>query len=144
MGKTQAGHKDVTIVMGLIGHDVHAVANRIIEVTLRERGFNVINLRTDNTVDDFIDAVVETNASAILMSSLNGEAENWCKGIRKKLAQVGFGHILIHIGGNLVVGEKNEADVITLFESYGFNRVFYGPTNISHAIDLLEEDLQNG
>lgn len=36
--------KKPTIVIGVIGADVHAVGNKIIEYILKENGFNVANV----------------------------------------------------------------------------------------------------
>ncbi len=32
------------VVTGVVGNDIHVVANRLIEISLRERGFEVFNL----------------------------------------------------------------------------------------------------
>jgi methylaspartate mutase sigma subunit len=132
------------VIIGLIGHDIHVVANRVLHEALHDRGFMVYNLRTNNTMDDFVDAVTETEAQAILMSSLNGEAENWCRNARAHLADAGFGDILLYIGGNIVVGERNKEQVEALFRNYGFDRVFYGAVDFNHVLDLLEKDLRYG
>ncbi len=132
------------VVIGVIGHDIHAVANRILAVVLEDAGFAVYNLRTNNTIGDFVDAVLEVEADAVLMSSLNGEGENWCSEFRERLADVGFGDILVYIGGNLVVGEADESVVVKRFQSWGFDRVFYGAADLNQVINLLQEDLIHG
>ena len=45
------------IVLGVIGNDTHVVANRILYLGLTEVGFNVCNLGTNNTPEDFVDAL---------------------------------------------------------------------------------------
>lgn len=136
--------KGKRVIIGLIGHDVHVVANRVLHEVLRDRGFDVYNLRTDNTLEDFIDAVSETEAHAVLMSSLNGEAENWCRSARDLLSEAGFQDILLYIGGNLVVGARDKQQVEAQFRTFGFDRVFYGEVDFNHIIELLEEDLSTG
>ena len=54
-----------TIVIGVIGADAHAVGNKIIDLTLNNAGFNVVNLGVMVSQEEFIDAAVETNADAI-------------------------------------------------------------------------------
>jgi methylmalonyl-CoA mutase cobalamin-binding domain/chain len=63
------------IVMGVIGHDIHVISNRIIAIALGEYGYAVCNLSVDNTAENFLDAAVEYKADAVVVSSLNGEAE---------------------------------------------------------------------
>ena len=129
------------IVLGVIGNDTHVVANRILYLGLTEVGFNVCNLGTNNTPEDFVDAVCETSAAAVLVSSINGEGEYWCINFREHFRKRGIENILLYIGGNLVVGERKKSEVINLFESYGFDRVFYQTTTISQAIQILSKDL---
>jgi len=62
----------INIVIGVIGADVHAVGNRIIAYAFDQAGFNVINLGVMVSQKEFIDAAVETNAKAIIVSSLYG------------------------------------------------------------------------
>jgi methylaspartate mutase sigma subunit len=145
-GKTALPQQDSRkrVVIGVIGHDIHAVANRVLAVVLEDAGFFVCNLRTNNTIGDFVDAVLEVEADAVLMSSLNGEGENWCSGFRARMVEEGFGDILLYIGGNLVVGEADESVVVNRFQSWGFDRVFYGAADLNQVISLLQEDLAHG
>ena len=59
----------VTIVLGVIGADCHAVANKILYHTFTEAGFK---------------AAIETDAKAILVSSLYGHAEMDCHSLRER------------------------------------------------------------
>ena len=58
-----------TIVTGVIGADVHAVGNKILAYALEQAGFKVINLGVMVSQEEFIEAALETNADAILISS---------------------------------------------------------------------------
>ena len=62
-----------TIVIGVIGADVHAVGNKIIEYVLKNEGYNVVNVGVLSSQEDFINAAIETNADMILVSSLYGD-----------------------------------------------------------------------
>ena len=46
----------VTIVLGVIGADCHAVANKILNHTFTEAGFNVVNLGVMVSQAEFIEA----------------------------------------------------------------------------------------
>jgi methylaspartate mutase sigma subunit len=128
----------------VIGDDIHVVGNRIIQLALEESGFQVFNLRTRNRPEHFCQAALEVNAHAILVSSLNGEGEYWCADFRHRLVQMGLANVLLYVGGNVVVGKRAEAEVVALFKSYGFDRVYHQKPDVSGAITDLLEDIGNG
>ena len=132
------------VVIGVIGDDIHIIGNRIIQLALEESGFWVFNLRARNRPEHFRQAALEVNANAVFVSSLNGEGEYWCADFRRQFAEVGLGHILLYVGGNVVVGERPPDEVIKLFKGYGFDRVYHRNTDISAAISDLHEDLSHG
>ena len=93
------------VVTGVVGNDVHVVANRLIDISLKERGFEVFNLGVNTYLEEFLDAVIETDADILLISSLNGEAEGWCRDLA--ILKSGYDideRVLFVIGGNLTVG----------------------------------------
>ena len=45
-----------TVVIGVIGADAHAVGNKIIDLTLTNHGFNVVNLGVMVSQEEFIEA----------------------------------------------------------------------------------------
>ncbi|MEA3512189.1 MAG: methylaspartate mutase subunit S [Campylobacterota bacterium] len=119
------------VVTGVVGNDIHVVANRLIDISLKNRGFEVFNLGVNTSLDEFIDAVIETDSKVLLISSLNGEAEGWCRELHKYKQNKKLKDVLFAIGGNLSVGEGNSTTIIPLFKEYGFDLVF-------HQIDLIE------
>ena len=119
-----------TIVIGVIGADVHAVGNRIIEYTLTREGYNVVNIGVLSSQEDFINAAIETNASMILVSSLYGHGELDCRGMREKCIEAGIGNILLYVGGNIVVGKQDFNEVEKRYKEMGFNRVYPPGTSI--------------
>jgi methylaspartate mutase sigma subunit len=128
----------------VIGDDIHVVGNRIMQLALEESGFQVFNLRTRNRPEHFCQAALEVNADAVFVSSLNGEGEYWCADFRRQFADVGLGGILLYVGGNVVVGKRAMADVVSLFTGYGFDRVYHQQPDIGVAIADLLEDLKRG
>ena len=96
-----------SIVIGVIGADVHAVGNRIIEFTLENAGYNVVNVGVLSTQEDFINAAIESNAKMILVSSLYGHGEIDCRGMREKCIESGLKDIILYVGGNIVVGKQD-------------------------------------
>ena len=130
-----------TVVIGVIGADAHAVGNKIIDLTLTNAGFNVVNLGVMVTQEEFIDAAVETNAVAILVSSLYGHGEIDCMGMRQKCDEAGLKAIPLFVGGNLVVGKQDFENVKERFHSMGFDFVYPPSTPIEETIVDLKKTL---
>src|SRR6056297_945061 len=86
--------KKKTVVLGVIGSDCHAVGNKILDHALTEAGFEVVNIGVMSPQEDFINAAVETNAVFILVSSLYGQGEIDCRGMREKCEEAGLKDIL--------------------------------------------------
>jgi len=119
------------VVIGVVGNDIHVVANRLIDISLEHRGYEVFNLGVNTYLEEFIDAVIETDAKVLLISSLNGEAEGWCRDLLVLKNKYKLDDVVFVIGGNLSVGEKEESEIVPQFEDYGFDLVF-------HQKDLME------
>lgn len=130
-----------TIVIGVIGADVHAVGNKIIDYTLTREGFNVVNVGVLSSQEDFINAAIESNAKMILVSSLYGHGEIDCRGMREKCIEAGLDDIILYIGGNIVVGKQEFSEVEKRFKAMGFDRVFPPGTTIDSVIDIIKKDL---
>lgn len=131
------------VVVGVIGDDIHTVGNRIMQLALEESGCRVFNLRTRNRPEHFSQAALEVNAQAVFVSSLNGEGEHWCADFRRRFSDIGLGHVLLYVGGNVVVGTRPEPEVVALFKSYGFDRVYHQRPDIGSAIADLFDDLES-
>ena len=129
------------LVLGVIGADVHAVGNQILNYAFREAGFDVVNLGVMVSQEEFIDAAVESAAEAILVSSLYGHGELDCQGFREKCDEAGLTGILLYVGGNIVVGKQPFEEVEKRFRAMGFNRVFGPGTAPETTIQALREDL---
>ena len=130
-----------TVVIGVIGADVHAVGNKIIDYVLTQNGFNVVNIGVLSSQEDFINAAIETDAKAILVSSLYGHGEMDCRYFKEKCVEAGLEHVKLYVGGNIVVGKQDFNEVEQRFKAMGFDRV-YGPgQKIEDAIEDLKNDL---
>ena len=131
-----------TLVIGVIGADVHAVGNKILYRAFSDAGFNVVNLGVMVSQEEFIAAAIESNADAILVSSLYGQGELDCRGLREKCDEAGLKDILLYVGGNVVIGKQDFAEVEKRFkEEMGFDRVFAPGTLPDVDIQALHEDL---
>lgn len=130
-----------TLVLGVIGSDVHAVGNRILDYAFTQAGFKVINIGVLATQEEFIHSAIETNADVLMVSSLYGHGEMDCRGLREKCQEKGIGDILMYVGGNLVVGKQDFDSVKERFLAMGFNRVYPPGTMPEAPIKDLREDL---
>ncbi len=130
-----------TLVIGVIGADVHAVGIQILSFAFAEAGFTVINLGVMVSQEEYIEAAIESAADVIVVSSLYGHGELDCRGLREKCDEAGLKDILLYVGGNIVVGKQPFSEVEKRFHDMGFNRVFGPGTPPETTIAALKEDL---
>ena len=130
------------VVTGVVGNDIHVVANRLIELSLNARGFEVFNLGVNTYLEEFFDAAVETDADVLLISSLNGEAEGWAREVKLlKSKYKTLDKLVMMIGGNLVVGSADAEVIVPKYKNYGFDLVFH-QVDLNTGLDTLEEYLK--
>ena len=129
------------LVIGVIGADVHAVGNKILYHAFTDAGFEVINLGVMVSQEEYIAAAIESNADAIVVSSLYGQGELDCRGMREKCDEAGLEGILLYVGGNIVIGKQPFDEVEKRFKAMGFNRAFPPGTPTETTIEALKEDL---
>jgi len=133
--------KQDNIVVGVIGADCHAVGIKIIEFVFSEAGFKVVNLGVMVSQEEFVAAALETNAKAIIVSSLYGHGEIDCRGLREKCIEAGLKDIILYVGGNIVVGKADFKETSAKFSKMGFNRVFPPGTDPVEGAKLLTKDI---
>ncbi len=129
------------IVLGVIGFDCHSVGNKILEAYFTESGFKVTNLGVMVSQEEFISAAIETDAKAILVSSLYGHGEIDCAGLREKCIEKGLEDIILYVGGNLVVGKTPFAQIEEKFLKMGYNRVFGPDCALDKVVEMLRSDI---
>lgn len=133
--------KTKTIVTGVIGSDAHIIGNRILQIALKDAGYNVVNLGIMVSQKEFIEAAVETNASAILVSSLYGMGEIDCQGLRDKCIESGLNNIILYVGGNLGLGKRDWNEIEKIMLKLGFDKAFPPDTMPDDVIKSLDKDL---
>ncbi len=132
---------EITVVLGVIGSDCHAVGNKIIEHALTHAGIKVVNLGVMVSQDEFIDAAIETGAQAILVSSIYGHGEIDCDGLRGRCIERGLDPVLLYVGGNLVIGKRDFSEVEVLFREMGYDRVFPPTIELPKVVEYLKQDV---
>jgi methylaspartate mutase sigma subunit len=143
INKNARSTNQTTIIIGVIGADCHAVGNKIIANVLGRLGFNVVNLGVMVTQDEYIDAAIEHNAQAVLVSSIYGHGEIDCKGMRERCDERGVSDMILYVGGNLVIGKKDFADIKVLFTDMGYDRVFAPSDDLEDVAGFLIMDVEN-
>ena len=134
----ESGKKKV-LVIGVIGADVHAVGNKILYHAFTEAGFEVVNLGVMVSQEEYIAAAIESNADAIVISSLYGQGELDCRGMREKCDEAGLKGIPLLVGGNIVIGKQTFEDVEKRFKEMGFDRAVPPNTLPETTIEALRE-----
>ena len=127
------------LVIGVIGADVHAVGNKILYHAFTEAGFEVVNLGVMVSQEEYIAAAIESNADAIVVSSLYGQGELDCRGMRDKCDEAGLKGIPLVVGGNIVIGKQNFEEVERHFKDMGLDRAFPPGTTPETTIAALRE-----
>ena len=112
-------NKKKVLIIGVIGADVHAVGNKILYHAFTEAGFEVVNLGVMVSQEEYIAAAIESNADAIVVSSLYGQGELDCRGMRQKCDEAGLVGIPLVVGGNIVIGKQTFEDVERRFKDMG-------------------------
>ena len=137
--------KKKKLLTGVIGYDIHYGGNVILQLALRQAGFDVISLGTQVSQKDFIEAAIEINCDAILVSSMYGMGEIDCQGFGDACKESGI-RVPLYIGGNLAVGKEqlddsNKPEIIQKFKNMGFSRVYCNPVDLEQVIRDLRTDL---
>jgi len=132
--------KTVKLVLGVIGADVHAVGIKILDYAFKQAGFDVINLGVMVSQKEFVEAAIESSADAIVVSSLYGHGEIDCRGLRELCDEAGLSDIKLYLGGNLVVGKHDFAQVEKTFKAMGYDRVYPPATKPETSIEHIKED----
>lgn len=133
-----------TVITGTVGVDSHVIGTKIVSRILAQYGFRVVALGAQTAPEDFIKAAQETDACAMLISSLYGMAETDCMGFREKCIEAGLDDILLYIGGILGVGVRDHAVDEARFKApeIGFDRVYPPETDVERDIVDLYHDLK--
>ena len=134
-----------SVVIGTIGSDAHIIGAWVISHTLKQAGFKVAFLGSMVPQEDFINAALESDADAILVSSSYGMGPIDCEGMRDKCIEAGLDDIILYAGGTVVAPlemEQNWHEVEKHFtENLGFNRVFKNTVDAKQCLAILKKDL---
>ena len=132
------------IVIGTIGSDAHVIGAWVLQKALSDAGFGVTFLGAVVPQEEFVNAAIETNADAILVSSLYGMGILDCEGLRDKCVEAGLKDIVLYAGGNVAAPlelQNNWPEIEKRFREMGFNRVYRNTVTVSEVVATLKSDL---
>ena len=136
---------NMSVVIGTIGSDAHIIGGWVLKHTFQQAGFKVAFLGSMVPQEDFINAAVEADADAILVSSSYGMGPIDCEGMRDRCVEAGIGDIILYAGGTVVAPKEMEEkwhEVERHFqENLGFNRVFKNTVDAKQSLAFLKKDL---
>lgn len=141
MGRRQVNK---SVVIGTIGADAHMIGAWVLEKAFKEAGFTVAFLGAVVPQQEFINAAIEIDADAILVSSMYGMGVLDCEGLREKCVEAGLEDIILYVGGTVAAPielEKNWPEVERRFQELGFNRAFPNTCSADEAVRTLKADL---
>lgn len=130
------------VITGTVGQDSHSIGSRLLSRVLRDNGFKVVELGGLTPPEEFIHAAKETDADAILISSLYGMAEIDLAGFKDACVEAGLEDVLLYLGGYLMVGRHNWSEAEHRFKALGFDRVYPPEIDLDKAIENLRTDLK--
>ena len=134
--------KQPTVITGTVGMDAHVIGTKILSRALKDASFNVVARGMQVPPEEFIEVAKETNADAIVMSSLYGMAELDLRGFKEKCQKAGLEDVILYIGGVLGVGRQDFKEVEKKFKKLGFKKVYPPEANMKSVIEDLWNDLR--
>ena len=135
---------NMSVVIGTIGDDAHIIGGWVLKHTFQEAGFTVAFLGAVVPQQDFINAAIEVNADAILVSSSYGMGLIDCEGLRGRCIEAGLDGIILYVGGSVAPSvelENNWDEVERRYIEMGFDRVFRNTVTAKEALACLKSDL---
>lgn len=89
-----------TIVMGTVHRDVHDIGMNLVAVTLQGAGYQVINLGSDVSADEFVEAIKRNNGRVLGMSALITPTMPYMKTVIDALEESGLRErVKVIVGG---------------------------------------------
>ena len=133
-----------SVVIGTIGQDCHMIGAWVLQKAFKEAGFSVAFLGAVVPQEEFINAAIEVDADAILVSSMYGMGILDCEGFRDKCIEAGLKDIILYVGGTVAAPlelETNWPEIERRFKKMGFNRAFPNTVTAEEVVQILKKDL---
>ena len=129
-----------TFVCGVL-NDIHSLGLFILMQALRLKGYNVVNLGTMVTAEEFVAAARETAAQAILVSNSSGMAEIELGQLTDACREAGISDVLIYAGGMLTLHQEDWLSTKARLEEIGVSRAFPPGSSLDECLAAFSQDL---
>ncbi len=100
-----------TAVIGTVKGDIHNVGKSLVAMMIRSAGFQVVDLGTDVSSEEFVRAVRESGANVVALSAMLTTAMTNMKEIVKALQSEDFGYPLFIIVGGAPVTKRYAQEI---------------------------------
>lgn len=124
------------ILVGKPGLDGHDAGAKIIALTLRDAGADVIYTGLRKTPEYIARVAVDEDVDAVGLSILSGSHKEIVKATREKLNQLGADDVQIFVGGTIPAYDYDE------LKKYGVTAIFTSEMPLDDVLATVEKLLQ--
>ncbi len=94
------------VVIGTVKGDIHDIGKQLVKMMLESAGFDVLDLGTDVTKEEFIKGIRQAEASVVLISAMLTTTMSNMKEVVEAIRQTNFDQpVTILVGGNPVTSQ---------------------------------------
>jgi len=125
-------NSEFKIILGVVGSDVHCVANQLLEAEFSLQGYSVLNLGVALAEEEVLQNINGDGNEIILLGTINGDIEptiSVIKAIRTKFNNL----IPVIVGGNVVLGAVGKDRTLDLIEA-GATMIISNSSSISEVV----------
>ncbi len=125
--------KGKRILVGKPGLDGHDVGAKVIALTLRDAGADVIYTGLRKTPDYIARTAVDEDVDVVGLSILSGSHKELVKATREKLDELGAADIQIFVGGTIPVQDYDE------LKQYGVAAIFTAEMPLDDIVAKIDQ-----
>lgn len=125
----------VTVIVGTMHRDHHAINRTIVAATLKEAGFRVNDLGSDVRPADFLERVEETGARILIVFAEMMQTARAVARVREMLSSAGHDDVAVLAGGGPFVADEG------LAKEVGANGVVLGAESALKMVARVARDL---
>lgn len=125
--------KGKRILVGKPGLDGHDVGAKVIALTLRDAGADVIYTGLRKTPEYIARTAVDEDVDVVGLSILSGSHKELVKATREKLDELGAVDILIFVGGTIPVHDYDE------LKKYGVVAIFTAEMPLDEIVAKIDK-----
>ena len=129
-----AGDTGVTVLVGVMQKDAHAIGKNVIAAALKEAGHRVVDLGVDVRPAEFLERVEETGARIVLVCAETGATARAVSRVRDMLAASGNSSVMLLVSGGPFVADPS------LAREVGANGVVRGAESALRLIARIREE----